>query len=37
MQIVSTRRKLTKTILTSLNLEGEAQGEIGPIQKILSP
>ena len=27
MQIVSTRRKLTKAILTSLNLEGEAQGE----------
>ena len=35
MQIVSTRRKLTKAILTSLNLE-EAQGEIGPYQKILS-
>ena len=28
MQIVSTIRKLTKAILTSLNLEGEAQGEI---------
>ena len=30
-------RKLTKPIQTSLNLEGEAQGEIRPYQKILSP
>ena len=37
MQIVSTRRKLTKAILTSLNLEGEAQGQIRPHQKIPSP
>ena len=30
-------RKLNKAIQTSLNLEGESQGEICPYQKILSP
>ena len=36
-KLYSPERKLTKALQTSLNLDGEAQGEILPYQKILYP